>query len=111
MSPSFQRAVVALVLSGLPLGGPVRAQTASQITPPSFSPPLQRSGGGLAIPDGIGPAAPAGAERLSLRVGRLHIEGDRPAPGPIAGDLAARLSGRAVTVADLFAAPGELERA
>ena len=40
-----------------------RAQTASQITPPSFAPNVGR-GGGLAIGGGGGLAAPAGAEKL-----------------------------------------------
>ncbi|AMB47655.1 MULTISPECIES: ShlB/FhaC/HecB family hemolysin secretion/activation protein [Methylobacteriaceae] len=102
------------LLAGL-IAGPALAQTASQITPPSFSPPLQRSGGGLAIPDGVGPAAPEGAERLSLRVGRLRVEGGQlGADGDgsaLAQNLTARLSGRTLTVADLFAAAAELEQA
>ncbi|AMB44413.1 ShlB/FhaC/HecB family hemolysin secretion/activation protein [Methylobacterium sp. AMS5] len=111
MTQTSHRTIAAIALATLPLAGPVLAQTASQITPPSFSPPLQRSGGGLAIPEGVGPAVPAGAERLSLRVGGLRIEGRVPAPGPVATDLAARLSGRTVSVADLFAAASALEQA
>jgi hemolysin activation/secretion protein len=121
VNSSSRRARAVIGLTALPLVGltpipglapiPALAQTASQITPPSFSPPLQRSGGGLAIPDGVGRAAPAGAERLSLRVGRLRIEGGGPLPSSVAADLAARLSGRTVRVADLFAAAAELEQA
>ncbi|GJE72039.1 ShlB/FhaC/HecB family hemolysin secretion/activation protein [Methylorubrum podarium] len=114
MNRSSWRACAVIVLAALPSARGALAQTASQITPPSFSPPLQRSGGGLAIPEGVGPAAPAGAERLSLRVGRLRIEG-APAGGgeadAAARDLSARLSGRSITVADLFAAARDLEQA
>lgn len=112
--PSARRArlaLAALCVAGGPLIGFAQAQTASQITPPSFSPSLQRSVGGLAIPEGVGPTAPAGAERLSLRVGRLRIEGGTQAPDRRAAELAARLSGRTVTVADLFAAARDLEQA
>ncbi|WP_281292806.1 POTRA domain-containing protein, partial [Methylobacterium oryzihabitans] len=113
--PRRARAALALALAALPLAGPARAQTASQITPPSFGPPLQRSGGALAIPDGVGPAAPPGAERLAVRVGRLRVEGLPPGrgerPAALARDLAARLSGQTVAVADLFAAARDLEQA
>lgn len=101
--------------AGTLLPGAALAQTASQITPPSFSPPVQRNDGGFAILEGAGSTAPEGAERLSLRLGRLRVEDLPPdrstAAGSLASALVARLSGRSVTVAELFAAARELERA
>ncbi|TNC09918.1 ShlB/FhaC/HecB family hemolysin secretion/activation protein [Methylobacterium terricola] len=91
--------------------GPARAQTASQITPPWFSPPLQRQGGAILIPEGQGPEAPAGAENLSVRVRRLDVQGGLPPLAGLTDALQARLSGRAVSAAEIFAAARELEQA
>lgn len=90
---------------------PALAQTASQITPPSFSPPLQRQGGAIAIPEGTGLEAPPGADALSVRVRRLDVQGGLPALGAATAALEARLSGRAVSAAEIFAAARELEQA
>ncbi|UHC17160.1 ShlB/FhaC/HecB family hemolysin secretion/activation protein [Methylobacterium currus] len=91
--------------------GLAQAQTASQITPPSFSPPLQRQGGAILIPDGQGPEAPPGADKLSVRVRRLDIQGGLPVLGETTAALQARLSGRSVTAAEIFAVARELEQA
>ncbi|MFH6786976.1 MULTISPECIES: ShlB/FhaC/HecB family hemolysin secretion/activation protein [Methylobacterium] len=90
---------------------PVSAQTASQITPPSFSPPLQRQGGAIAIPEGAGLQAPPGAENLSVRVRRLDIQGGLPALAAPTAAIEARLSGRTVSAAEIFAAAQALEQA
>lgn len=90
---------------------PALAQSASQITPPSFSPPLQRQGGGIAIPAGGGLEAPPGADGLSVRVRRLDVQGGLPQLAGVTDALQSRLSGRSVTAAEIFAAARELERA
>ncbi len=90
---------------------PVLGQTASQITPPSFSPPLQRQGGAIAIPEGQGLEAPPGADRLSVRVRRLDVQGDLPALAGATAEVEARLSGRTVTAAAIFEAARALEQA
>ena len=71
------------------------AQTASQITPRSFEPPLQGRGGGIVIPQGAGPEAPAGADKLSVRIKAVRIDGSLPA---LAGKFCASNSaGRCTT--------------
>jgi len=92
------------------LTGPSFAQTASQITPPSFAPNIQR-GGGLVIPGGGGLAAPAGAEKLSVRLSGVSIKGGLPELEPATAALEAKLTGRKVTGAEVFAAARDLEAA
>lgn len=99
---------VLLAVSG---NGPARAQTASQITPPSFRPSLQAQGGSLVIPEGSGLDAPEGADRLSVRVRSLRVEGTLPRLRAETDAIVARLSDRTVTAAAIFAAARDLEQA
>ncbi|WFT79261.1 ShlB/FhaC/HecB family hemolysin secretion/activation protein [Methylobacterium sp. CB376] len=90
---------------------PARAQTASQITPPSFRPAPQARGAGLVIPEGAGPEAPPGAERVSVRLGAVAAEGTLPALEGATRALADRLAAGPVTLAQIFAAARDLEQA
>lgn len=90
--------------------GPAQAQTASQITPPSFAPNVER-GGGVVIPDGGGLAAPAGAEKLSVKLSGVTINGGLPELAAATAALEAKLTGRKISGADVFAAARELEAA
>jgi hemolysin activation/secretion protein len=87
-----------------------RAQTASQVTPPSFRPNLER-GGGFGLPGAPGLTAPAGAEKLFVRLKNVKIEGGRPELAAATEALEARVTGRQVSAADIFAAARELEAA
>jgi hypothetical protein len=51
------------------------AQTASQITPPSFRPPPPANTAGVSIPEGVGLEAPAGAEKLKVKLRDVSVEG------------------------------------
>ncbi|WP_205412215.1 ShlB/FhaC/HecB family hemolysin secretion/activation protein [Sphingomonas crusticola] len=92
----------------------LRAQTASQITPPTFAPPPAVRGAPIVIPEGSGAAAPAGAEALEVKLAAVAIEG-----APVAGKavdaaqaaLRAQLVGRSVKVSEIFAAARALESA
>ena len=86
------------------------AQTASQITPPSFAPNLER-GGGFVIPREAGLAAPAGAEKLFVKLSGVSVKGGLPRLEVTTAALEARLSGRQVSGAEVFAAARELEAA
>lgn len=86
------------------------AQTASQITPPTFAPNLER-GGGFAIQGGGGLAAPAGAEKLFVKLAGMDVEGGLPALEAATVALRARLAGKRVSGAEIFAAARELETA
>jgi len=94
----------------LALPADVSAQTASQIVPPSFAPNLERSGG-FALPGTPGLATPSGAEKLYVKLSGVSIEGGLPALAAAAAALDARLSGRKVSGAEVFAAARELEEA
>lgn len=113
MHSILRRAIKACV----PLGGaillssPVLAQTASQITPPSFRPDQPRAGGALIFSGKPGLDAPAGAERLSIRLSGVSIEGGLNELAPEHQRLQARLSGKRLLASELFAAARDLEAA
>jgi len=87
-----------------------QAQTASQITPPSFRPDLTNPGG-FALPSASGLATPAGAEKLFVRLSGVSISGGRPELAAATAALEARLTRKRVSGADIFAAARELETA
>ena len=86
------------------------AQTASQIAPPSFRPNLER-GGGFSLGGGGGLTAPAGAEKLFVRLANIKVDGGRPELVAAVEELKARLIGRQVSAAEVFAAARDLEAA
>ncbi|MCJ9749598.1 ShlB/FhaC/HecB family hemolysin secretion/activation protein [Neorhizobium sp. BETTINA12A] len=91
--------------------GPVLAQTASQVTPQTFEPKLQKQARGIVIPEGAEQAAPAGAEKLDVHIGSVVVEGGLPALTEDTAKLKAELAGKTVTAADLFAAASRLQAA
>lgn len=99
---------VVVALAWLPVSG--FAQTASQITPPSFRPSIERQGG-FALPGTPGLATPAGAEKLFVRLSGVSIKGGLPALAAVTAELQARLTGRKISGADIFAAARDLEAA
>lgn len=106
--------VAQAMAGGLLLGTsavPALAQTASQITPPSFRPEIEKSDpeAAIVIPDSAGRRVPAGSEALSVMVGSLQLEGGRPELADRTAALQASLSGRQATAAEIFAAARTLE--
>ncbi len=87
------------------------AQTASQITPPSFRPPSQANTAGVSIPEGSGLEAPAGAEKLKVKLGDVSVEGGLPEMAEATRKIVAGLAHRTVTAAEIFAAARALETA
>lgn len=88
---------------------PAMAQTASQLTPPSFQPQIQRDGTALKL---AGPAAaepPANAEQFHVQIGDVIVEGGPLEMAPAIARLRAGLSGRTVTAAEIFRAARALE--
>lgn len=104
------RNLPATVLIFASLALPAFAQTASQITPPTFAPNLER-GSGFALPGAPGLATPAGAENLFVTLSGVTIAGGLPALAEATAKLEAMLTGRQVSGAELFAAARELEAA
>jgi hemolysin activation/secretion protein len=103
-------ALFGLVIGGLGIGG-AHAQTASQITPPSFRPGQQSAGGGLVFSGQPGLGTPAGAERLSVRLSGVSVENAPPAFAAEVAALQSRLAGRQIPAAEIFVAARELEAA
>ncbi|GJD76413.1 hypothetical protein CFIICLFH_4671 [Methylobacterium goesingense] len=91
--------------------GEVSAQTASQITPPSFRPPQSGGGNGLVFSGQPGLGTPAGADRLSVRLSGVSIENAPPGFAPELQRLESRLVGRQILAAEIFAAARDLEAA
>ncbi len=114
--PSARQAVQAqAALLGLMIGGlcaaPALAQTASQITPPSFRPAQSGGGVGLVFSGQPGLGTPAGAERLNVRLSGVVVEN---APLGFAAEIQAledRLLGRQIAASEIFLAARDLEAA
>ncbi len=87
------------------------AQTASQITPPSFRPERAARSGTLVFSGEPGLATPAGAEKLTVQVSRVVVEEAASGFAPEVQALQARLAGRRVPVSEIFAAARDLEAA
>jgi hemolysin activation/secretion protein len=112
-APRRLRAPLALALLALAFPGAsfVFAQTASQITPPTFRPPPPSLGGAVVFSGQPGLEAPPGAERLSITLSGVAVEGALPDMAPATGALEQRLAGRPVPVSEIFAAARALEEA
>ncbi|WP_413208174.1 ShlB/FhaC/HecB family hemolysin secretion/activation protein [Rhodospirillum sp. A1_3_36] len=116
-TPFFSRSrlltTVGLSLAlGLALSAPASAQTAGQITPDSFAPPVIRSeSGGLTLSAPSGLKAPEGAEALTVTPSGMVVEGGLPDIADETAAIAARLTNKTVSGADLFAAARDLETA
>jgi hypothetical protein len=88
--------------------GAAAAQTASQITPPSFRPGAPQAGASIIFSGRPGLDAPPGAERLTVRIRGIAVEGPLPPLSAEHRALEARLVGRPVRASELFAAVREL---
>ena len=92
---------------------PAFAQTASQITPQTFAPPVQSgSVGGVAIGESPGLRAPAGAEKLFVTLSDVRVDdGGLPALAGEEDGLRKKFKGARISGAAIFAAAQELEAA
>ena len=91
---------------------PALAQTIapSQVTPQSFAPSAPPTAAGAALSSAAGLAAPAGAEKLFFRLGRIEIAGGFPELREVAAALARHLEGQKVSVAQIYHFAHDLER-
>lgn len=88
---------------------PAVAQTASQLTPPSFQPQIQRDGAALKLAGPAAAALPADAEQYHVLLNDVVVEGAPPALDPAVARARAGLIGRRVSAADIFRAARQLE--
>ncbi|MEM6939719.1 MAG: ShlB/FhaC/HecB family hemolysin secretion/activation protein [Pseudomonadota bacterium] len=97
--------VIALVSPAL------EAQTASEITPPTFAPDAQRLQGSVVFSGARGTQAPAGSDKLLINLSGVVIEGGLSEMAAANAAVSARLSGKTITVAEIFEASSDLEEA
>ena len=87
------------------------AQTASEVTPPSFEPQLRRMPGTLAFSGEPGLAAPEGADRLSISIAKVDVAGTLPGLEAETRALEQRLTRGPIAVSEIFEAASALEEA
>lgn len=87
------------------------AQSASDITEDSFAPPSQKLSGRLVFSGAPGLAAPDVADRLSVAISGVDIEGGLPEMAQSGQETSARLTNGRIPVSEIFAAAQDLEAA
>ncbi|MGR3321319.1 MAG: ShlB/FhaC/HecB family hemolysin secretion/activation protein [Pseudooceanicola sp.] len=105
------RFLAAICLALLVLGGEVRAQTASEITPQDFAPPLQRLDGTIVFTGQAGTTAPPGSERIGITLAGVRLENGLPQMAAAEKAFVARLTRGRIPVSELFDATADLEAA
>ena len=101
-------AVALIAYAGLQ---PASAQTASQITPPTFRPSPSGGGGSVEFFGRPGLETPPGADRLMVTVRSVSIAGGLPALEAATRSVIASLAGKRVPAAAIFDAARALETA
>lgn len=91
--------------------GSGHAQTASDITPSSFAPDAQRLKGAVVFSGARGTKPPAGAEKLLINLSGVTLTDGLPQMSEVNAATKARLSGKTITVAEIFNAASDLETA
>jgi hemolysin activation/secretion protein len=106
-------AAALLAAIGLSAGSMSAAQSASQITPHSFAPPIQGSAdaAGFSIGELSGLETPEGADKLFVTLSSVVVTDESPALAEVGAHVRANLAGKRVSGADIFASARELEAA
>ncbi len=82
----------------------------SKVTPATLAPPRSLSTGVLNIGSSAGPSAPPGAEKFVVAIGRVEVEGGFPEVEVATREVADRLAGRRLSVAEIYEAAGRLQQ-
>lgn len=111
MAHGFTRFLAVLMLSTASLSpGHIGAQTASEVTPDDFLPPLQNLNGSVVFSGQPGTTAPPGSDRIGITLGGVTISDGLPALAAEEAALRSRLTRGRVPVAELFDATAALEQ-
>ncbi|WP_299044472.1 ShlB/FhaC/HecB family hemolysin secretion/activation protein [uncultured Tateyamaria sp.] len=106
---------LAFALAGLAGAVQVAAQTqtptASQITPDTLQPPLQRLNGAVVFTGQAGTQAPPGSEAIGITLSAVDLEGGLPQLAAENAALEAQLTRGRIPVSELFDATADLEAA
>jgi hemolysin activation/secretion protein len=102
-----------LIVAGLSAASVAAAQSASQITPHSFAPPIQGTAdvAGMSIGELPGLDTPEGADQLFVTLSSVVVTYESPALSQVGARVRAKLVGKRISGADIFAAARELEAA
>ncbi|MDV7143997.1 ShlB/FhaC/HecB family hemolysin secretion/activation protein [Tropicimonas sp. TH_r6] len=87
------------------------AQGAGNLVPSTFEPQGQQSAGTVRVARDPGAVVPAGADRLSVSVGNVRIEGAFPQLAEANAAFEQSLAGKRVQVSEIFLATSQLEAA
>ncbi|MEO0829176.1 MAG: ShlB/FhaC/HecB family hemolysin secretion/activation protein [Pseudomonadota bacterium] len=87
------------------------AQTASEITPETLAPPLQRLGGSVQFTGQVGTEAPPGAEQIGITLSGVDLEDALPQLQAENASFVSRLTRGRIPVSELFEATADLEAA
>lgn len=109
--PRFSIAILAAVLGSVGIGSASAQQVAPSLVTPQTLRPTTAPAGTILLPPAAGLAAPAGAEHLSVTLGGVSVEGGFPELKGATDAIAARLSGRRATLAEIYAAANAIEQA
>ena len=101
--------VLALALAAVLAAGPGLAQTAAEITPPSFAPEPRPLTGALVFTGAPGLGAPEGAEALTIALSGVEIEGAFPQMAAANRATVDRLTAGRIRASEIFDAAQALE--
>jgi hemolysin activation/secretion protein len=90
---------------------PAAAQTAADITPPTLAPDARPLTGAVVFTGASGLGAPEGADRLTVTLRGVAVEGGFAAMAEAHRATEARLTGRVIPVSEVFQAAQDLEAA
>jgi hemolysin activation/secretion protein len=114
LSASRRRVAVSLVIgvASIVIAGPAAAQTTapSSVTPPTLRPEAPATSP-VMIPQSDGLRPPAGTEGLSVTLAGVDVEGGYPEVAGQTDAILAKLKGRKVTLAEVYATASAIEAA
>ncbi len=93
------------------VAGAVSAQTASEITPPTLQPELQRLNGAVVFTGRTGTQAPPGSEEIGITLSGVDLRNALPQLAARNAAFTARLTAGRIPVSELFEATAALEEA
>ncbi len=96
---------------GLTATGAALGQTASEVTPENFLPPLQKLNGTIVFSGEPGTTAPPGSETIGITLSGVEVENSMTALAGAEEAFRTRLTGSRVPVSELFDATAALEEA
>jgi hemolysin activation/secretion protein len=82
----------------------------SQVTPSTLRPQAQPSAG-IALPASEGLSPPQGAEKLSVKVGRIDVEGTFPELAAATAAITESIRGKTLSVSQIYQAANAIEQA